>query len=268
MFFMDLFRSLMITACSCSQLCIDGPLFHRLATIGALAMASPPESPEDEELALFLQRNALADVVEVVEENEKKEVEEEKEVVGKEEEVVGKEIEEGEKDVKEEAKLDVKLEVKEEVEDEWQDWQDWWAEADDGQEEIDERSKDEIPSPKTPVEADEDQVWKSMGLNKPPQPPQRRTRGHRATKRHNSNQRQNERNLAKKLMNQRHGASRWNASWWASSSSSWRGWSSSSWHSWPEQSWRWSGDQDGWGGSSGSTTRLLEKALDKIPDAR
>ncbi|CAK9053630.1 Putative mitochondrial protein [Durusdinium trenchii] len=112
-----------------------------------------------------------------------------------------------------------------------------------------------------------DAEWKAMGLCKPPKPPekpQKRMRGLGATKRHNSNQRQNERNLAKQLMNQRHGASRWNASWWTSSSSSWRGWSD---RGWSERGW-WSQDQDGWGGSSGSTTRLLEKALDKIPDAR
>ena len=62
-----------------------------------------------------------------------------------------------------------------------------------------EHSKEEVASPKTPDQADDDQVWKRMGLNKPPEPPRRRT-GLGATKRRNSNQRQNERNLAKKLM--------------------------------------------------------------------
>ena len=233
------------------------------------AMSSPPESPEDEELAVFLQRNVRANVVEKGE--EEKGVEEDKDG-GKDGGIVEEEkkIEEEKKEVYEDVKLEVKKEVEEEEEeDEWQNWY-WWEGDGDGQEEDEPQEEEEVASPKTPEAADGD-PWKSMGLCKPPHPPRKKSRGLGATKRHNSNLRQNERNLAKRLMGQRHGASRWSSSsWWTSSSSAWSGWrgsSAPSWRSWSDNS-QWSADHDGWGGSSSSTTRLLEKALDKIPDAR
>ena len=225
-------------------------------------MATLPESPEDEELAEFLQRNVVdlekGEVVKKVEE-EVKEGECVKERSG------GKKDEECEKEDEEEVnkEWEVKVEVKEEPND-WFEWN-WYGEGieEEAEADDDEAVIEEVPSPRTPAEeSTEDDPWKKMGVNKAPDPPKVKTRGKGATKRHNSNFRQNQRNLAKRIMNQRHGSS----SWW-SSSSSWRGWQS--WDDgWPSNSW----SRGAWGhdhaASSSSATRLLEKALDKIPDAR
>ena len=223
-------------------------------------MATLPESPEDEELAEFLQRNVSAEVVDL----EKGEVVEKEEEGGKKDEKCVKEdeeeVEKKEEEVKGEVMAEVKQEVKEEPPDEWSGW--FFEGAEEEDEFVEEQ--EEVPSPKTPgEEGGAEDEWSKMGLNKPPDPPKIKTRGSGATKRRNSNFRQNQRNLAKRIMNQRHGASAWWSS--SSSSSSWRGW-----HGWRGHGWDDGWPQDAWRNSqaSSSTARLLEKALDKIPDAR
>ena len=190
----------------------------------------PPDSPEDEVLAEFLRNAMVADGVKQEEGEEEEEVQVEKEA----------------------DEATVKVEMKEE---------DWPG---------DEEFYD------FPWEAEEDDQGQTFPGGRRRLPWRVKTRGTGATARHNSNARQNQRNI-NKMLKQKHGDSRgkgWHDKGWSSSSSQdyGQGWKATGW-----SAWSWSGhaaapwdERDGWGGSSSatsSTVRLLEKALDKIPDA-
>lgn len=204
-----------------------------------MAAPVPPESPDDEDLAAYLQAS-----VAVEQEQETTEGEGPSEVKQEEDEWwIGVEGE----------LVDVKVEYEE-------------GEEEEETETAHEYSNDTAPGLEDGTAAKEVDKWKQMGVNKPPSPPRKKTRGKGATMRHNSNRRQNERNVVK-MMAQKHGhsqkgrwsSSSWSNAWW-SSSSSWWGWRGSSWD---DAAW-----QGGGGSSSSSATALLEKALDKIPNAR